>query len=190
MGLRFCDPQALMQALLLLALAACPPQASTVVNEVYGWYLTNQNTWPRSLQSQRERFEPGLYANLGEAIKPFQSPRNDGSGVLDSDPFQGTQVGALGYRLAGCQLTAPDRAVVTVPVSVGRSPASASVQNIQVQVQATGGRWRIADITYPPHDGAPAQTPRTKLSDQLRLILAMRSPSWLPPGAQRPVPTP
>jgi predicted secreted protein len=161
-----------------------------VVNEVYGWYLANQRNWPRSLPSQRELFEPGLYTKLGEAIKPFQSPRNDGSGVLDSDPFQGTQVGALGFRLAGCQLTAPDRAVVAVPVSVGRSQASARIQNIQVQVQATGGRWRIADITFPPPDGAPAQTPRRSLSDQLRQVLAMRSPSWVPPGAPSPVRTP
>ncbi len=179
-----------MQALLLLALSACPPQASAVVNQVYGWYLTNQNTWTRSLQGQRERFEPGLYGPLSEAIKPFQSPRNDGSGRLETDPFQGTQVGALGFRLAGCHLTAPDRAVVSVPVRVGRSKASASTKTIQVLVQATGGRWRIADITFPPYEGAPAQTPRSKLSDQLREILAMRSPSSPPPGTSVPAHTP
>ncbi|MCT0223764.1 DUF3828 domain-containing protein [Synechococcus sp. CS-1328] len=179
-----------MQALLLLAMAACPPQASAVVSEVYSWYLTNQNTWTRSLQGQKERFDPGLYAKLSEAIRPFQSPRNDGSGVLDSNPFQGTQVGILGFRLAGCQLTAPDRAFVTVPVLVGRSKAFSSTQTIQVLVQATGGRWRIADITYPPHEGAPARSPRSKLSDQLREILAMRSPSWVPPGTPGPSPTP
>ena len=182
-----------MQALLLLALAACPAQASSVVNEVYSWYLKNETsrtTWTRSLPSQRERFEPGLYGPLSEAIKPFQSPRNDGSGRLESSPFQGTQVGILGFRLAGCELTAPDRAVVTVPVLVGRSKAFSSTQTIQVLVQATGGRWRIADITYPPHEGAPAQSPRSKLSDQLRDILAMRSPAWVPPGTPGPSPTP
>ncbi|MCP9850985.1 DUF3828 domain-containing protein [Cyanobium sp. Morenito 9A2] len=179
-----------MQALLLLALAACPPQASAVVQDVYGWYLKNQNRWPRSLPSQRERFEPGLYAKLSEASKPFQSPRNDGSGVLDSDPFQGTQAGALGFRIAGCQLTAPERAVLSVPVRVGRSKASASLQAIQVQVNATGGRWRLADITFPPPEGSPEQTPRRTLSGQLRQILAMRSPSWVPPGTKGPVYTP
>ncbi|MFY8150397.1 MAG: hypothetical protein ACOVNL_14415 [Prochlorococcaceae cyanobacterium] len=173
-----------------MALAACPPQASIVVNDVYGWYLTNQRNWPRSLQSQRERFEPGLFTKLGKAIKPFQSPRKDGSGVLGSNPFQGTQAGTVGFRLAGCQLTAPDRAIVAVPVRVGRSQASASIQSIQVHVQATGGRWRIADITFPPPDGAPPQAPRRSLNDELTRILAMRSPSWVPPGEQSLDPTP
>ncbi len=179
-----------MEALLLLALAACPPQANAVVNEVYGWYLKNQNSWPRSLPSQRERFEPGLYGPLSEAIKPFQSPRNDGSGRLDVDPFQGTQVGVLGFLVAGCQRTTPDRAVVSVPVIVGRSKAFSQTENIQMLVQATGGRWRIADITYPLHEEVPPKTPRNKLSENLREILAMRSPSWVPPGTQAPAKAP
>ena len=141
-----------MEALLIAALSACPPDLSQQIDGLYRWQIEQQNSpSPRNLSSQRQRFTPELYQQLQQGF--VLTPAQDGR-FVDFDVFSGTQVTTFGAKVSGCtRLKAGSiNAEVSVDTGLG-GRSSGRPQQLEYRMVLRDGLWRIADIHYPSEPG-------------------------------------
>ena len=155
-----------MEALLIAALSACPPDLSQQIDGLYRWQIERQNSHsPRNLSSQRQRFTPELYQQLqqGFALTPMRDGR-----FVDFDVFSGTQVTTFGATVSGCSWLKAGSVNAQVAVDTGLGGRSSGrPQQLEYRMVQRDGRWRIADIHYPGE-------PRFSLSSFLNSLLKGR----------------
>ncbi|MGC5197080.1 hypothetical protein [Aphanothece microscopica] len=132
--------------------APCPAAAVAQIDGLYRWHLARQHArGPVDLTSQSARFTPELLEQLQAAYRLGPA---DG-GFVDFDVFSGTQVSTFGARVLRCAPAADGRleALVAVQAGLRNHPREEPVPLHYLLQAAAGGRWLIADITYPGEPG-------------------------------------
>lgn len=140
---------ALMGAIVLIGAAARVDRSSpaAVVNGFYAWYM--KNSWSEHIAGTKPYFAPQLYRNFATVLHA-QDCMHDA--IIDWDPFNGTQIGTVGYSV-GTPSVRGTTATVPVTVKVSLSPQRPA-QSKHVKVIAVQGwdGWRIADVRTPVPD--------------------------------------
>ncbi len=149
----------------------CPAPVQAVVTGFYDWYFQAGGEYRQDLQARKALFEPRLYADLQRAFDLSADPR--AGGVLDFDPFSGTQVGSYGYRLLYCRPVGAGVLEARVAVRSGLHPQRASEHPVLLLLKRGAAGWRIQGIDYPQVGDSPE---RFHLQTQLDQLLADAAP--------------
>ncbi|WP_233129935.1 hypothetical protein [Synechococcus sp. 1G10] len=147
---------------------ACPAPVTAQIAGLYRWQVARQNgRGPIDLSSQRNRFTPGLYAQLSKAYRLGPA---DG-GFVDFDVFSGTQVATFGATVVGCVTGEQGGLEALVDVQVGLVNRARDLPvRLGYQMRpGKSGEWKFADIRYPGDPGF-------RLSSFLADLLASPSP--------------
>ena len=135
-----------------------------VVREFYTWYRkAPQDKLASALSEKQDLFDPWLYAQLLQALKPSSSPKKR---YLEVDPFAAGQMGYEDFKISSCAIRG-NQAEVRVCIRSSRG-AMSTEPAVAVVLRKIRLAWKIYDVKH--LKVSDPKSPYARLRTYLKLI--------------------